>query len=244
MVAANPVSADEPAQSAPGAWVEMGAPPPDSEVRTFQGERGPAGGCDFDIEITLAPDEDVVRADEVGRNLATCEVKVAVRKNEAVPAPTGKQAGVTETKRETTAPAGQVGIQAYTHSVGYMRTWWTDPPGAVVNWVENGVRWYWDGNCALGESWWQYLGWLQATGWRKLSEDYDTWANCTESVSSSKVRYRNQIFCAFIDTYADYDRNTVRGRWNGWLVGETNSWVSGGCSSWLTRHWELKRTKN
>jgi hypothetical protein len=59
---------------------------------------------------------------------------------------------------------------------------------------------------------------------------------CSQSESSSYVHFRNNIFCAFVDTHTYYDRNYVFGKPNGSLAWQWNTRKSGGCTSLLSFH--------
>ena len=131
------------------------------------------------------------------------------------------------------------------HSAGYKKSWFHDPLTKDVNTVKNTVDWYWNGSCVYGTSTLGYrYEWLTATGWGLKDNNWRRGAFCTYAYSNSYVHFKNGIFCAFTDTHTYYDRNNVRGYYNGTLWGQTSWSKSGFCSFLLSFHDKLRRTLN
>lgn len=126
-----------------------------------------------------------------------------------------------------------------------MKSYFEDPPRRDVNSVINSTDWYWDRTCVRSPV---YGGRaydpLEQTGWRLEAQNWQNYYNCTNSVSSSYAHFFNGAFCANVDTHTYYDRNTVRGRKDGYLLGKWDWRKAGGCKSLLRFHAFLRRTLN
>ena len=96
-------------------------------------------GCQFVVEVTLAPGQEAVGAREMAHDPDTCEsifeVGVPVNTNddggEEAPPPSGS---------DGTVGSRYVGASSTTHSKGYFKAWAEDP----VNWDVNRVTSYMD----------------------------------------------------------------------------------------------------
>ena len=134
-----------------------------------------------------------------------------------------------------------------TESAGYLKTWWVDPLGLVVNSVKDSTTWKWKsmGHCVTGILGGYNLTWLSGSGWGLLSNSWNNSYNCTQTTSASTVLFDNPVFCFGITTYAYYNPNKVNGRQNGDLVGTWNDSVYGSaCVYLLSFRMQLQRTMN
>lgn len=202
-----------------------------ASIETIQGTRVAPGACKYTSSLRLAPDQTAVREDTLRMDPATC--RMTVRRGTPADAPEAKR---------STSEAGTAAIVG--HSAGYFMTWLTDPPGWTVNSVRNDVDWRWDGtHVAQGTCGARYT-WLGSSGWQKIADSHSCLYEAGQSQlhGSSFAHYLNRVFCAGIDTRAEYNRNNVYGMANGWLRGDSSVVAWGGCTSLLTARKELRRT--
>lgn len=224
---------------------------PDVQVVVVHGTPDADLDCVFDFEPSLAPGEDSIMADELTFTPSTCTSTYAVRSFDidAGPAtgPTGE-----DLSRDGTGVAvapGTATLSAITssgtHSAGYMKSYYEDPAQIDVNSVNNATDWYWTGSCINTVYGSYHYGWYSRSGWElKESNWHNYYYGCTNSESSSYVHYRNGKFCASVDTHTYYNRNVVRGYYNGYLRGAVSAAKKGGCTGFLSFHYKLKRTLN
>ena len=131
------------------------------------------------------------------------------------------------------------------HSAGYMKSWYQDPVGLVVNSVQNGTDWHWTGGCVIAPVYGSYrYTWFSPSGWSLQGNNWTNVYSCAMSTSSSYVHFHNGIFCLFQSTDTYYNRNTVNGLANGTLAGSIHAVKSGGCIGLLSFHYTLRRTLN
>jgi hypothetical protein len=213
----------------------------------------------------LRPGQEAVEVREVALNPSTCQARVergVPTGNAAASQPpasdwTSRSGGQKSTfKGEQSAKGSEDVVSAaarrpVTRSKGFHRSFWKDPVNIVVNRVGNTTRWRWNRIRVVGPVYGYYnYGWFAASGWRKKSSDFNNYYTSYQTTASSRVHYRNGIFCEVITgtfgspTHAYYNRNKVHGRFNGNLVGEWNSYLRGGCRGLLRFDHVLKRTRN
>ena len=205
-----------------------------------------AGGCQFTLSASLATGQTIQRVDETSFSASTCQSTVAYTSGTTaatMPAdPTEvSDSGVVASTLSGTAPA----TTALTtrHSAGYMKSWFQDPVHITVNSVQNSTDWRWNGSCVVAPVYGSYhYTWF--AGWVKKDNNWQNYYTCTQSTSSSYVHFHDGAFCAFTDTEVYYNRNTVHGKYNGYLTGNVHWSKTGHCSGLLSFHYSLKRTLN
>lgn len=222
-----------------------------SSVVDLKGKRTDKAGCAFGGELTLRPGQPVVMERQVALQPDTCEARV----ERGVPPQTlldrlAKTSDKeTKTDRQEATRSGEVGpngdVGNAVHSAGYLKSYWEDPVKRDVNSVEDSTDWYWTGSAVVSPVYGGYqYGWFALSGWSLQEANWRNVYNNYESTSSSYAHFFNSVFCAFVDTHAYYNRNTVNGRSNGDLVGTWHSEVQGGCTSLLSFGRVLQRTLN
>lgn len=228
--------------AAEGGWIEFATTSTSgAEVREVQGSRDAEGVCSIPVRLSLRPGAEAVTAHEVAHDPAKCRSRIAY--SEAAPRSGG---GGMEVDQERARPEGAspVGTAATRTSAGYLRSWLEDPIAIEVNAVTNSVTWGWSGlGCVTPGTGGKKYEWLTASGWDRLENEWQNTFTCAEQISSSYVHFRNDIFCASMDTDAYYNRNTVRGLSNGELKGEYFIQRIGFCKEMLSAHFRLKRTQ-
>jgi hypothetical protein len=88
---------------------------------------------------------------------------------------------------------------------------------------------------------------FQQTGWERTQFDVNSNRDDNDPdyvETATKVHWKNQIFCATIDTDVDFDRSRGRGWHDGFLQGLTQRDIYGGCSGLLSFHHRLDRLIN
>jgi hypothetical protein len=225
-------------------WIQYSAPfVTNSEERILQGSFNQFGECDISSVTELPPGQAAVQVDEIAHNPDTCESKVLISATGAAEDP-----GDTVEKAEgaSTPVVGlgtsDVGVQAV-RSAGYLRSYYEDPPRLDVNAVTNSTTWTWNGSSVSSPYGGYRYEWLAASGWRRLENNWQNTYSSYQTTVSSYVHFKNTTFCGFT-THTYYDRNTVHGRRDGYLVGEWNARKVGTCSGLLSFHKTLKRTQN
>ncbi|MFD0772890.1 hypothetical protein ACFQZ2_03020 [Streptomonospora algeriensis] len=257
--ASSTASADEqgpykPPQPNESGWIVYSEPPARSstDVYTVQGEPDGNGTCHFQDEADLAPGESSITVDELAFNPETCESRIAAAPDsadEAAPVGEEEAAATAEAAEadETEESDESAAVQAATRSSGYLWSWYEDPPGIKVTEAANHTTWSWNGSSVLsspvptGSQATRHFG---TSGWSLESRNWRNVYNSWETTSSTYAHFRNNIFCATIDTHVYADRNTVNGQGDGNLHGEWNWSKSGGCNALLSFHNELERTQN
>jgi hypothetical protein len=233
-------------------WTTVGGTPAGATIQTVAGTSDGAGGCAFDFSPSLAPSQTVQRADEVAFSASTCQSRVAFTSNAlAAPAPADPSgasvmdSGSVASTQTATAAAAAVVPLAATHSAGYVKSWYQDPPGIVVNSVQNSTDWHWNRRCVVApvSAGFQYH-WYTPSGWFLLQNNWQNNYTCAQSTSSSYAHFINDIFCMLHPTDVTYDRNNVHGQANGTLSGSVHASKIGICSPLLSFHWVLRRTLN
>ncbi|MGH2997286.1 MAG: hypothetical protein ACRDM9_13305, partial [Gaiellaceae bacterium] len=205
-------------------------PPPLVNPLTLDvaGKRVGPNVCEYTSTLEVAPGEVSVREDVIAVDDATCTMRV----QRGVPAdlaePADEPGSSTKTGEATPKPDRSLagaGRALATHSKGYHKSYFEDPPGIDVNSVRNDVDWVWNGSTVSNGLCSYTYGWFAASGWGlKENNFFCRYENSqTQLRSSSYVHFKNGIFCLFIDTHTYYERNNAYGKWNGNLVG-TISW--------------------
>ena len=216
------------------------------------GKQTASGDCTFTSTLELAPDEDVIQEDTIAVDDVGCTALVVRGKpKEDKPEKADRhKSGSAKPDKETEA-AGPGGARALarsaaTHSAGYYKSWFEDPPGIDVNSVRNNVNWYWNGSYVYSGTCSYNYGWFSASGWGLKENDFlcQYQNSQTQLRSSSYAHFKNGIFCAFIDTHTYYERNNAYGKYNGVLSGQVNWRKTGGCTGLLSFHTQLRRTLN
>ena len=231
-------------------WVTVGTAPAGSIIETLRGTKDLAGNCNFKINMTLAPGEPAVQGDQLRIDVANCVTEIAVTRGDLAVAaiPPAESATATDQGNPVGGSGGSTGDVvplAYVESRGHLRTYWEDPVGLDVNGVKNTVDWKWNGVNCLSPGWGSYAyDWYSPSGWALKDNNWQNVYDCSRQTSSSYVHYRNGLFCLTIDTHTYYDRNTIRGRWDGYLLAEWNTWNSGGCTGLLSFHYNFRRDLN
>lgn len=249
-----PASPAAAADTSSTAWVTYGAVPAGGTVQTVQGVSDGAGGCAFNLSASLAPGATSTRVDEVAFNASSCQSQVALTSGASSAAETAEPSNTDATSSGDVVspassglpqPADVIVAAAAIHSAGYMKSWYQDPVGLVVNSVRNGTDWYWDRTCVRPPVFGSYrYTWFSPSGWSLQANNWSNFYSCAQSTSSSYAHFHNGIFCAFIATDTYYNRNTVHGQANGTLAGSINAVKSGGCIGLLSFHYSLRRTLN
>lgn len=177
------------------------------------------------------------------------------------PTPDAPTARPSERSAEAEVPDVQLGVAApglaeladkmnsarYVNSKGYLKSYFEDPAQIDVNSVRNDTEWTWrtDAGACVSNAYGRYsYGWFTTSGWDKIDDNWQNYNDCYTHTVSSYAHYRNTKFCFTIDTNVYYDRNTVRGWYDGWLTGRADARKSGGCSALLSFHATLQRTQN
>lgn len=234
-------------------WTDYSDAPADSTVETIQGTSDGAGGCILNLSASLSPGQDYTRADEIAFNSSTCQSKIAFSHGSTAPAEPAEPTDTTTSSSglvPTTSSSSKITAStdatlATTYrSIGYMKSWYQDPVGLVVNSVKDTTDWYWNRICATGRYGSYYYTWYSPSGWQLKENNFQNYYTCYQTTVSSYAHFRNGIFCFTIDTHTYYDRNTVHGRYDGWLLGNVYAYKSGGCTSLLSFHYALRRTYN
>lgn len=258
---------ETPNVSREGAWIvfsqERGYALRNATMYVKQGARLSDGNCKFSGELVLRPGQQAIEERQVALNPSNCQARM----ERGTPP---NNTGITTTRsvsdyvtdgvvQESDFRGSQDASNAdtsrtlasTTRSRGFYKTWWEDPVNLDVNSVQNSTDWRWNGTRVSGPVYGGYdQYWLGASGWRRLSNDWNNYYTSYQTTSSSKVHFRNGIFCEVITgtfgspTHAYYDRNKVRGRYNGDLVGDPGTWVTGGCTGLLSFNQQLRRTLN
>lgn len=206
----------------------------------LQGSRLASGGCSFTVDAVRKPGVAPTREIELAYDESSCQ-SLRERGTPTVPA-TSASGGTGQPSGEAApgtvdgvAPASLGQFRAYLHS------WFRDPPGFHVNDVTNTVIWSPDGSCANAGGAATpnpEYDWLQQTGWRPLSTNWNRGQDCNGVFSSSYAHFDNRFFCAaitgnslmyFWPTETEYDRNNITGLPDG-SYRITITWrKSGGC---------------
>jgi hypothetical protein len=249
-------AAASPAAASSAGWVFYAAAPAASTVQIVLGASDGLGGCTFDLSAALPPGQAAVAVDEVAYNATTCQSSIATTQGSAVPTDPAEPSGsassassasgpvVTPLSTGSTPQPPGVVPAASIRSAGYFKSWFQDPVFKVVNSVQDSTTWNWNRTCATGISGsYQYM-WFTPTSWLLADNNWQNYYTCPETTVSSYVHFTNPIFCdrTFTDVY--YDRNTVHGRHDGWLLGSVHTHKSGACSYLLSVHYVLRRTLN
>jgi hypothetical protein len=243
------------AANQPANWVSYGTVPAGATVQTVQGRSDGHGACTFNLSSSLAPGQVSARVDDVAFSSTTCQSRVALTSGAAsAPEPaersdassTGSGLVASPLAGSRVAPRTRPAAALLTrHSAGFMKSWFQDPIGLTVNSVQNSTDWNWNGGCVTAPVFGSYnYYWFSPSGWVLRENNWNNSYNCSLSTSSSYVHYHNGIFCAFISTESYYNRNTVNGRFDGWLLGSFSWTLSGGCIGLLSFHDSLRRTLN
>ncbi|MEU5863662.1 hypothetical protein ABZ815_20995 [Nonomuraea sp. NPDC047529] len=227
------------------------------QITVLQRQLG-ADGCVFTVELELGPDEKAVQGDETRLNLKTCQMELAIRRDQLLKTDDPTTGLTKETGKPTSptkveeAPSGRSRLStsasaAWTRSEGYFETWWVDPINLTVNDVTNFVGWDWNGVNCIQPGWGNAnYSWLTTTGWFKVADNFQNLYGCTDHRSESYAHYANGSFCgvAVPAAHAYYPRNVVQGWWDGNLTGLTDSYADSGCSFLLSHHYRVIRTYN
>ena len=232
---------------APADLVSYDPAPAGATTQAVTGTSDGAGGCAFTLSASLAPGQTIARLDEVNYSASTCQSTVATTSGStaaAVPADPSEVADsgglVTSALSGTAPPSAALTTR---HSAGYMKSWFQDPVHITVNSVQNGTDWHWNGSCTVPPVSGSYhYTWF--AGWVKKDNNWQNTYSCTQSTSSSYVHFHDGAFCAFTDTEVYYNRNTVHGKYNGYLTGTVHWSKTGHCAGLLSFHYSLKRTLN
>lgn len=226
--------------------------PEDARIRTIQGTSNGDGVCHFEDGASLAPDEDVISAQEVAYNPDTCESRIAtsdapIGGAESPPAERGDAGAEEQAEPEDTQPSSDSPEAQQTRSSGHLWSWYEDPPGIKVTEVDNRTAWSWDGSDVLssppptgGET----IDYFTASGWALEEQDRQNSHNSDRTTSSTYAHFRNGVFCLGITTHVHADRNAVHGEADGTLDGNWNWSRSGGCNALLSFNNQLERTQN
>src|SRR5262249_32755328 len=127
-------------------------------VQTVQGVSDGHGGCALNLSASLAPGAGVTRVDEVSFSPSLCQSQVAVTAGTGAAAETAEPSNTDASASGSVAspldpgapvPAGAIVSTLNVHSAGYMKSWYQDPVGLVVNSVQNGTDWHWTGGCVV-----------------------------------------------------------------------------------------------
>jgi hypothetical protein len=219
-----------------------------AEEVTLQGSFNQFGECEIPLDSALAPTSSVSTVDEIAHNPETCTSKALLGTTDTAdeqPNDAEKEEGDSKTEVGS-GTQGDIGIQAV-RSAGYFKSYYEDPPQIDVTSVTNSTEWSWSGKAVLSSpvprGGYSY-GWYSPSGWGKKENDWSNVYNSTQTTSSSFVHYKNGVFCWPWDTHNTYNRNTVHGRKDGYLLGSVKANKSGGCTKLLSFHTKLKRTKN
>lgn len=71
------------------------------------------------------------------------------------------------------------------------------------------------------------------TGWGYTFNSWNYGNNCAQIFSNDTIHFENDIFCAGIPTYVDYDNQQVTGYVDHYTI-QVNYAKSGGCSALLS----------
>lgn len=220
---------------------QTGRPEPpliNSHIRTLVGRRADAR-CEF--TLVLAPGQTAIQANAksgVTVNAdGTCQAYFEV----------GEPLLMDSVHDPTPSPEdGPVGS---TLSAGYLRSWFVDPVGIVVNEVVTATRWWWlaPGTCVDQQSSSYHRDWFEHSGWSLVSESWMAEASCVAASSQAVVTFFNAEFplCPREPVYAFYAPTAVWGTWDGQLLGQF-AWDLTGptCIRLLTPQFRLVRTLN
>lgn len=225
--------------------ISYDATPAGATLSTVTGTSDGSGGCSFSLSTSLAPGQTIARVDELSYSASTCQSTVASTAGSTAAADTADASntagsGLVASALSGTAPAAAA---TTTHSAGYLNSWFRDPAYITVNSVRDSTDWRWNRTCVNSPVYGSYhYTWF--AGWVKEGNNWQNSYTCYQSTSSSYVHFHDGAFCAFTDTEVYYNRNTVHGRYNGYLVGTVNWSKTGHCSGLLSFHDYLKRTLN
>ena len=221
--------------------------PTGSTLQAVTGTSDGTGGCSFTLSASLAPGQTIARVDEVNYSASTCQSTVAYTSGStaalepADPTEVADSGGLVTSALSGTAPPAST--LTTRHSAGYMKSWFQDPVHITVNSVKDSTDWHWNGSCTVSPVYGSYrYTWF--AGWVKKDNNWQNYYTCTQSTSSSYVHFHDGAFCAFTDTEVYYNRNTVHGKYNGYLTGNVHWSKTGHCAGLLSFHYSLKRTLN
>jgi hypothetical protein len=71
------------------------------------------------------------------------------------------------------------------HARGHITTYYEDPIGIDVNKVNDGIDYYYNGNCVTSGSQWYDYHWYTPSGWGKNADNWNTANRCDLEASSS-----------------------------------------------------------
>jgi hypothetical protein len=230
-------------------WVIVGKAPVGSTIEKVRGTKDEAGHCQFKFPMTLAPGEQGMRGDQVRIDPENCLTEIAVTRGKAAtPSVPPAESSVSMNRGERPrGTGGELGnnATAFIQSRGYLRTFWEDPIFIDLNGVKNEVDWFWNNTgCLVPNLGGRTYDWFTPSGWNLLAENWQNVFNCSLQSSSSFAHFRNGIFCLGADSDTVYDRNTVRGSWDGFLYGESFTVFSGPCTVLASFHYDFQRTLN
>lgn len=222
-----------------------------STVETVDGVVDPATGtCDLpDTQFSLSPSQTVLDKRVTGFNSQKClfQIETGVPPANQVTADENTDTQAANTVASNASPATEVvAASSGTHSKGYLRSWWEDPAGIDVTVVRNGTDWHWDRTCTRSPVYGSYsYHWYTPSGWGLHENNWQNSYRCYDSTSSSYVHFQNGIFCSGFDVDTYYNRNSIHGRYDGYLIGRWHSYNRGApCKDWLHFHSRLRRTLN
>ncbi len=202
----------------------------------------PESGCTVEFAVPDWPEQyERITFDEVAFHPDDCASRVVKTYFREMGSP-GNPGGTQDTSSAPATPedadVADTGdnARAVTRS-GYARGWHTDPVGLTVNSARNDTTWTsTSGGCVTSANGSYDQDWLSGSGWSRETHDWNNVYNCSRSESSSYIYFRNNIFCATIDTHVYYDRNYVYGRAGGVLSPGSTTRKSGGCNQLLSKH--------
>jgi hypothetical protein len=231
----------------------------DSSLRTVELQRTADGSCLYDLSLDLAPTQIAVTFHERAFNPETCVSVIETGTPLDQPVAGVDDAGasyisVPAVDASGALPGGGHLLSAASgkavSSSGYLKTYYEDPAQIDVNSVRNDTSWTWrtdsivTPSCVYNVSGNEAYGWYTPSGWEQVGKNWQNTYTCEQSRSSSYSHYRNGKFCFTVDTRTYYDRNTVNGRRDGWLLGSAQAKKTGGCTRLLSFHGTLRRTQN
>jgi hypothetical protein len=218
-----------------------------STIRTVQAERLPDGACYYFSELRLTQPGTALAERAISVNLSTCQVKLergvppnwiiqradaeVLGQTTSVPSPPGytEESGTPATNTDPVYTSAVI-----SHAAGYHKTYVElDSNTWDQNSVTDRVDWYFDGSCTTNYSSSYHRGWMD--GWTKQVDDDDPrWGRtCSYAYQNSLVQFYKHYYCSVFksDVTARYDRNYVRGWYDGELTGGVGMILGGECAS-------------
>lgn len=216
-----------------------------SKTNVYRGKRNERGGCSYSgSEVASHPGQETGSNQKTLR-LVTIERQTSERLDLCIMITEAKIFGMQEAINNKMINVGELAIFEESHSggaskltleshlslAGSIKIYYEDPPQIDVTSVTTKISWRKNSSCITSTHKTSHWGWYSTSGWQRKEARSNTETDlCHEAWKNTYGKYRNGIFCAFIDTWTELSAtyvvynsgNSVKASW------DADKW--GGCT--------------